>query len=231
VKNKKAGRRSDVQLLVCAAFIILASTFSAYAQAEADPNVSKGDYVLKRGDNEFGILGGTSLNTPTLIGTTEDGHLTFVALRYGRVLGTRGGFAFQYTVDAVPVAVVSQPEFVVTQQSTTPPVFTVQRVHRSVYGAGISPIGFKFIFRRRNRVQPFASTSGGFLYFAKQVPAPGSSQFNFTFEFSGGVQLFTASRKSITLGYKFQHVSNGGTAAFNPGLDANVIYAGFSIFK
>ncbi len=29
------------------------------------------------------------------------------------------------------------------------------------------------------------------------------------------------------VGYKFHHLSNGGTGTFNPGLDANVFYLGW----
>lgn len=205
--------------------VVLACAVSAEAQsAGGGPD----DFKLKRGDNEFGFFGGTSTNTPTLIGTTEDAHLTVVALRYGRVFGTKGEVAFEYTIDGVPLALVSQTEFDVRREGDA---LFLERTRRKVYGAGISPIGFKFNFRRRARVQPFASTSGGLLYFARQVPAPGSSQFNYTFDFSGGVQVLTRTRKAVLIGYKFQHISNANTAPFNPGLDANVIYAGFSVFR
>lgn len=215
-----------VRAKVFAALFVLSCTSLTWGQGAG----TQGGHTLERGDNEFGVIGGTSVNTPTLIGTVEDSRLTFLALRYGRVIGTPGRVAVEYTVDLVPLTLVSRPEFVFTQQPGTG-FFTVERRRRTVYGAGASPVGFKFNFRRDKRVQPFASTSGGVLYFAKQVPAPGSSQFNFTFEFSGGVQLFTHSRRAVTLGYKLQHVSNANTATFNPGLDANVIYGGFSVFR
>lgn len=204
---------SGIKIVLHLAFVFWVCAVSAYPQTIASRSANQDDAsTLKRGDNEFGLLGGTSLNTPTLIGLTEDARFTIVTLRYGRVLGTRGGVAVEYTMDAVPLA-----------------IFQIK--HSAIYGAGISPIGFKFNFRRRKRAQPFLSTSGGLLYFARQVPVPGSAQFNFTFDFSGGVQLFMRSRKAITVGYKFQHISNGGTSAINPGLDANVVYAGISIFR
>ncbi len=209
---------------VFAALLVLSCASRTWGQG------TQGEHTLKRGDNELGVIGGTSVNTPTLIGTVEDSRLTFAAFRYGRVIGTRGPVAFEYTVDFVPLALVSRPEFVFTQEPGSNR-FTVRTTHRTVYGAGPSPVGFKFNFRREKRVQPFASTSGGILYFSKQVPLAGSSQFNFTFEFSGGVQFFTHSRRAVTLGYRLQHVSNGNTAEFNPGLDANVIYGGFSVFR
>lgn len=181
-------------------------------------------YNLEKGMNEYGIWGGGSFDSPTVIGTAEDRKFLTAGFRYGRILGGSRNIAYEYTVDAVPMAVVFQPEFARAFNRNTA---------RSTYGAGISPIGFKANFNRRGRVKPFASTSGGFLYFQRPVPddIPLATKFNFTFEFSGGVQIFTRSRRAVTLGYKFQHISNAGRSEVNPGLDANVFYAGFSLFK
>lgn len=193
-------------------------------------NVSDEDsYSLEKGMNEFGLWGGGSFHAPTLIGTTEDSKFFTVGLRYGRVFATSKRVAYEYTIDAVPLAVVSVPRFIVRQ--TEPGLFTVRKIHRRIYGAGISPIGFKANFRRQSRVQPFAGISGGFLYFREPVPVREATQFNFTFDFGGGVQILTRSRRAFTLGYKYQHISNANRNPVNPGLDANVFYAGFSIFK
>jgi len=100
-----------------------------------------------------------------------------------------------------------------------------------VYGFGAAPIGWKFNFRRNRRVQPFAQATGGFLYFNRQAPVDDSSRFNFTFDFSGGVQIVNSNRRSFTIGYKYQHISNGFTGNFNPGVDVQMIFAGFSVFK
>ena len=80
-------------------------------------------------------------------------------------------------------------------------------------------------------MQPFAAATGGFLYFSEQVPVAGASQFNFTYDFSGGIQIVNSNRRSFTIGYKYHHISNGYTATFNPGVDLQMIYAGFSVFK
>ena len=196
--------------------------------ALADPSknqpTGQDSYSLDKGVNEYGIWGGGSFDSPTLIGTAEDRKFLTLGLRYGRILGGSRRVAYEYTIDVVPLAIVFQPEFA--------RAFNRNPDH-SIYGAGISPIGFKVNFNRQGRVKPFASTSGGFLYFRRPVPidVPLATKFNFTFEFSGGVQIFTRSRRAITLGYKFQHISNAGRSEVNPGLDANVFYAGFSLFK
>jgi hypothetical protein len=188
-------------------------------------------YALERGMNEFGIWGGGSPKSPTLIGTTEDARLAIVGLRYGRILAAGNGVAFEYTADFIPIAVTSYPHLIFTVSGPGLNNFTVERSRKSVYGAGLSPIGFQAIFRRRKRVKPFTSISGGFLYFNDPVPDGLGTKFNFTFDFGGGVQLFTHSRRAVTIGYKFQHFSNAGRGQVNPGFDANIFYAGFSVFK
>lgn len=187
--------------------------------------------VLERGDNEFGVWGGGSFDSPTVIGTSQDRKFGIVALRYARVLAANRKVAFQYTVDAVPLALLSQPNFRLIQSASDPNSFTIERKRQTIYGAGISPVGFKFNFRNTKRVQPFADTSGGFIYFTEQVPVAGASQFNFAFDFGGGVQIFNRRKRAVTIGYKFHHLSNAGTSSINPGVDANIFYAGFSVFK
>lgn len=99
------------------------------------------------------------------------------------------------------------------------------------HGAGLSPVGFQLNFRRRERIQPFAQASGGFLYFGERIPDARGAQFNFTADFGGGVQWKTGARRAWTIGYRYHHVSNGYRADVNPGFDSNLFYVGFSIFR
>jgi opacity protein-like surface antigen len=69
--------------------------------------------------------------------------------------------------------------------------------------------------------------TAGVLYFSQQVPVSGSSQFNFAVSWGAGVQLWHSGSQSISLGYKFNHISNANSAARNPGVDSNVFYAGY----
>jgi hypothetical protein len=179
--------------------------------------------------NEWGVWGGISFHSPTLIGKTPDARFGNIALRYGRVLVSNESVAFQWTIDAVPLSILSVKRFTFTQ--TSPGTFTLTSTRDSSYGAGVSPIGFKFNFRPQRRVQPFAQTTGGFLFFNEDVPVPGAARFNFTFDFSGGIQVVNSSRRAWMLGYKYQHISNGYHSPINPGVDLQMIFAGFSIFR
>lgn len=195
------------------------------AQNTGSPSQSSAEGIQKR-DNEWGIWGGLSFNSPTWIGSTENANFGSVGLRYGRVLLASKTVAFEWTIDAIPLSILANDHFAGFSPAGVP-TFT----RKSVYGAGAAPIGLKFNFRRHRRVQPFGHATGGFLYFSEQVPDLNTSQFNFTFDFSGGVQIVSQNRRSFTVGYKYQHISNGYTGIYNPGVDVQMIFAGFSIFR
>jgi hypothetical protein len=202
---------------------------TATQSSNSAANRAKPSEGIQKRDNEWGIWGGMSFNSPTLIGKTPDANFGNTGLRYGRVLAASKTVAFEWTIDAIPVAVLSNPRLEVTFPA--PGIFINSFVRRSVYGFGAAPIGLKFNFRRNRRVQPFGQATGGFLYFNRQAPVDDSSRFNFTFDFSGGVQIVNSNRRSFTIGYKYQHISNGYTGTFNPGVDVQMIFAGFSVFK
>jgi hypothetical protein len=211
----------------CSCCLILVAGVIASAQANdtspsstatsAPQSTTEG---IQKGWNEFGIWGGISFDATTLIGKTPDAR---------RVLKTSKTVAFEWTIDLIPVAILSNNRFALVP--TGPGTFTVTQTRKSVYGWGAAPIGLKFNFRRNRKVQPFGQATGGFIYFNEQVPLAGAARFNFTYDFSGGVQIVNSNRRAFTIGYKYQHISNGYRATFNPGVDVQMIFAGFSIFK
>ena len=173
--------------------------------------------------NEFGVWAGYSPHSFVLEGTSLHRHLFLLNLQYARILGSRGPFTLKYTADVIPLAFETQPTtyYIVHEK-------VLKNSAGTVFGAGANPLGVQVNFGHK-RVQPFANSSIGFLYFNRQVPAPDSSQFNFTFNFGAGLQFFTGSRRAFTIGYKYHHLSNADTGIINPGIDSNVIYMGFSL--
>lgn len=212
---------------------------AALAVPAQSPAASASSHALGDGDHEFGVWGGGSLDSPTLWGKYEDAKFGKVGLRYAYVLWTNDALALKYTVDAVPVAVLNYERFVFVSGTGALGSLALRRDRKTVYGAGLAPVGFQLNVRRRERVQPFLQASGGFLYFPEDVPEARSlvepnrhgAQFNFTADFGGGVQVLTDGRRALTVGYRYHHLSNWYRAPFNPGFDANLFYAGFSFFK
>ena len=208
------GFRSKSSLIA-----VLLSAFFIHAAPlhSAEPASATSPYALTKGTNEFGLWAGGSPDSVEIFGNVENRKLFLLALRYGRVLAAWESVALEYTLDIFPAAVYSEPG-------------RIRRGSSTQYGAGLSPLGFKVIFGQQSWIKPFVAASVGFLYFEHDVPVPNSSRFNFTPELGLGVQFSLTPKTAVTVGYKFHHMSNANTGRTNPGMDSNVIYAGFSFF-
>ncbi|HYC21730.1 MAG TPA: acyloxyacyl hydrolase [Candidatus Bathyarchaeia archaeon] len=194
----------------------------ARAQSEpAAPGTVTTGADSQHGREEFGIWGGGSIGTSTLIGRRPDLDFDLGALRYGRSLWRKGKLGFDWTADVVPVAFLTLDRSRPGEPSSG---------RESVYGAGISPLGFRFDFELLSWLRPYAAATGGLLYFADRIPAAGT-KFNFTYDFGAGAQIFVLPDRAFTLGYRYQHISNAGLSDSNPGFDSNVLYMGFSLFR
>lgn len=200
------------------------------AQREEEEEVFADDFDLKNGTYEFGAWGGGSPGSTTFFGRSPDRKLALAGFNAGRVIGSKKHFKLVYTVDVIPFVRLVQPREA-SLFATNDGGVVVARSGPDATGAGLSPVGLKFLFRRRERVKPFFHTTAGFIYFDRPVPYDAARRFNFAFDFSGGVQIFSRRRSATTLGYKFHHFSNAGTADINPGVDSHVFYAGFSFFR
>ena len=206
--------------------ILLSISANVFAQTDDNP------FLLKRGDNEFGFWAGFSPKATTMFeglrdDEAEDRKFFIAAFRYGRTLAANNSLAFQYTVDAVPVALATGT--IVSRTTSLTGVETFQR--ETAYGAGLTPIGLQLDFANGAKVHPFVHVNGGFLYFNKEVPIEDSGQFAFVGEAGGGVRIFTSERRAVNIGVRFHHISNGDRAGSNRGLNQFVIHAGFSVFK
>lgn len=216
--------------------LALLSIFTVRCAAQSKPPTGVFTRAERDGGNEFTVWGGYSPNSPKLIGVTEDRHLTMLGFGYARVILGNELVAWKFTIDTVPLILVSQPTFAgteIAQPSRVPAQFQPLLSRRTTYGIGLMPVGFQFNFRPRRRVQPIAGINGGFAFFAtRDVPVPASANFNFMFSAGPGVQIFTSESRSITLGYRFHHISNADTGnPFNPGIDSNFFYAGYSFHR
>ncbi len=180
---------------------------------------------LPRGTNEFGAWAGYSPFSFVLKGTSKDRQLFLLNLQYARTVLAARPVTLKYTAEIVPVAFEIQPmqKFIVDRKLLVNPGGTI-------YGIGATPIGFEANFGPK-KVQPFFSGSLGFLHFNQQVPILGSAQFNYTIDIGFGAQMFLRPHRSLTLGWRYHHLSNNYQAHLNPGIDSGVFFVGFSVFK
>ena len=88
------------------------------------------------------------------------------------------------------------------------------------YLGGVSPLGQRVSWRPGKRLQPYWIANAGFLAATKSVPMFDAARFNFTAETGAGLEWFVAPRRSLAFDVRYHHMSNGGRADNNPGVDS-----------
>lgn len=112
---------------------------------------------------------------------------------------------------------------------------TVTCGRRWTFGEGFSPIGFKWNFLTRHRLQPVFTGLGGYMFSTQPIPVSDAGSFNFTFEFGAGVEFYLSKdpsdsrfgTRSIRAEYRYHHISNDFTAADNPGIDSGLLQVSY----
>lgn len=184
------------------------------------------DWQGPGGRHEFGMWWGLSLISGHIWGYADDVKYMPIDLRYSyEFYRHHQSWTMRYSPEMTALAMIDWA----TPNST--PSGTAYNQRARAYGSGISPVGFQADFLPLHRVQPFFSTDGGFIYFDKRVLSPEGSQYMYTIDFGGGVNIFHHKNEAITLGYRYQHLSNANISHHNPGTDANTFYVGVSRFK
>lgn len=106
--------------------------------------------------------------------------------------------SLEYYFDIMPVFVLTKPQL--------------------IYGAGLSPVGFKWNFAARR--QPYLDFSLGGVLGTRDVPAAKSSNLNFTVAADGGATIVRRPRSALTANVGFWHLSNAHMGLTNPSLNA-----------
>jgi hypothetical protein len=164
--------------------------------------------------HDFQFFAGYSPVASTLIGATTDREFLLAGFGYSYRCWVWPRASISYSGELMPAAILIEPT-------------------HSVYGFAITPLGFTAEFGRRHKLYPYLQTNEGIIASSEPIPINyfGATGLNFLIDVGGGIRIKTGDRHAISLGYKFLHISNGFTSAFNPGVDNNVFYAGFSILR
>ena len=165
--------------------------------------------------NEFAFWFEGQLGNGHAFASTTDSRMYQIEARYGRLVYTNRLLALRYIAEVIPFSVVGDPQA------------NGQRAY--AHATGGSPIGAQVNFRYHHRVQPFLTSGGGFLYFDRRMF--GATQFNFTAQVAGGVQVFTSRHRSVHVGYEYHHISNANLGRINPGMDSHVVFVGLSLVR
>ena len=151
---------------------------------------------------------------PSVPGGISDTSVWNVGLRYGWILTRPHGPGFlkgrfEYAVDVVPV-------------------FTVFQRYNTAYGAGFNPLGLKWDFAARGRIEPYLELGGGTLFTNHQVPI-GTSAVNFTPSAALGMHLLD-DKYAFSVEVRYLHISNAGLSSPNPGINTVEVRVGWGKF-
>ncbi len=151
---------------------------------------------------------------PSVPGGTSDTSVWNVGLRYGWILTQPHGPGFlkgrfEYAVDLVPV-------------------FMVFQRYNTAYGAGFSPLGLKWDFAARGRIEPYLELGGGTLFSNHQVPI-GTSAVNFTPSAALGMHVLD-DKYAFSVELRYLHISNAGLSSPNPGINTLEVRVGWGKF-
>jgi lipid A 3-O-deacylase len=163
------------------------------------------------GGHELQVWTGGGHSVP---GGTSHTDVWNAGVRYGWILTRPHGPGFlkgrfEYLLDATPV-------------------FAVWQRFNTTYGGGLSPLGLKWNFATRSRVDPYLELNGGTLFTNKNVP-PGTNDVNFTSAGAFGIHVL-GDRYAWTLEARYMHISNAGLATPNPGINTVQVRVGIGKF-
>jgi hypothetical protein len=155
----------------------------------------------------------TSFGNYRAFGSAEGVKLNTAGVEYDRevwphVLGAR----VDYVAEVLPVVMLSQWSKTDTWGDPIGPG------RETVPGVGISPLGFRVLWRDGKRVMPYWETKADAFGFTKKILAPNTTYENWGFNGTVGVKIKLTERYDLRVGVGDQHISNGNIAN-NPGVD------------
>jgi hypothetical protein len=92
--------------------------------------------------------------------------------------------------------------------------------------AGLSGLA-RWIFAGQGRFRPYFEAGAGMLIGETSLQQTDCS-INFIVQGGPGMLVVLSERTALTVGYRFQHVSNGSLCSFNPGINSSALYLGIS---
>jgi hypothetical protein len=180
---------------------------SAAPPADSQPS----DRDFEKGSFHWRLLGGASLPIDYK-DSSSDRKMAVLAVDFGRIMTRRHGPGplagqFEWVLQAEPIVVRGPEHF---------------------NGVGLAPILLRWTFAGGKQVRPIAEIGSGFMLIKWPDPASNQVLLNFYEQIGFGVRFGRPWKPGGVIGFKYQHISNGGRAKPSTGTDAYIVYGGVS---
>jgi hypothetical protein len=175
-------------------------------------------------ESEIAVNGMISYGDHKLFGAALQCNLWTAGVEYDRhfwpnVLKAR----MDYVVEFLPMVLLSEPtvsDFWGNPRSST---------NKLVPGIGISPFGFRALWRSDRRIKPFLTGKAGIVAFPIKVLSTEASYVNLAFQGEFGVEIRLTPKVELRADpFTYFHMSNAFIVASNPGLDELAAKVGVS---
>lgn len=181
--------------------------------------------------SELRAFAGYSPNSWSRTQDVSERNFVLAGITYSYLCREWGSTSLSYTAALMPAAILLQPSLTATVVSDGQLAERYRPAH-SVYGFAVSPLGATLEIARGRRVHPFIEALLGLIASTEPIPVPAvnATGLNFTVDVGGGIRWRLSQRRGLVFGYKWFHISNASTTSYNPGINNNVLYAGYSFF-
>lgn len=166
-------------------------------------------------ESEIATTSMVSYGSYKLFGAAVRCNLWTAGVEYDRhIWGYHLKSRMDYVVEVLPFVLLSEPA---SADKWGNPMSPNQQL---VHGVGLSPFGFRMLWRSNRAVKPFLIGKVGVIAFPKKVLSPSATYANFAFQGDFGLQIALTPRVELRLDpLEYFHFSNGYLAGSNPGFD------------
>jgi hypothetical protein len=173
---------------------------------------------------------GASLHQPlkTRVGHRRDNNVFVLGVsRIWPVVATRR-VELDFALEALPAVVATGvPRYEVL---TLPEGSSTRLVGiRTAYGVGLMPLGLRLRVPLTQRIAFSLHAGGGLSVFSIAVPDPSERQLNYVGSAGADLSFGCIASRSVGVGFRFVHVSNGGSGPVNPGMNAGLFTLGVAL--
>ena len=213
ILSDKLNARVLILRIILSTLLIAVAVPPALADQEDTPTaVAEPRMRFEKGTVEISVLGGASLPT-SFLHSDRDYHVAMASVAIGRVMaGGPGKGNLELLVDVTPFFQVRWPEV--------------------VRGWSVSPLFLRWNLPAiaNGPIRVFGEGSSSLLFTAEPVSVS-TTTFQFMEQAGFGVRFEESHGRAWLVGYRFQHISNGGRVKPNPGANFNFVYLGLSFLR
>lgn len=210
----RARRNTSLSGLALFPFLTVIAILVASSTTDAEsPLVQNTEYRGR--PSELVYEGMVSYGNYRVFGAAENAKLYTAGIELDRELWPS---VFHTRVDGVievlPVVLLTQPQKMDIWGDT------LSRERKVVPGIGITPVGFRLLWRDGKRVMPYFESKGSVLGFTQKALSSEATYENWSFHITQGVKVRLRNRYDLRLGLLSDlHFSNAFVVRVNPALD------------